>query len=663
MNVIRSREIVEATAGALDATADILDSAFLGALLLAVRQDSVGAVVDLVCLDATPGASRVLGVARQDLLDTSQTARFRWLMRQCPLRVAHRVLASNQPQEMAATTAESASGPLRARMAPHRSGVLVTWRAAGAETELAEQASSAEARALIAEARLADSFIASPDPFALFDPDGRIALCNEAWIEVLGFQDIDPVIGRRFEDLCQVAAEILGSAHAARNAAYAQWRTDVHLSASEDTYELTLADQRTFRMRERRMRDGGVVSIGSEVTEIINQRQVLYRALEAVDHAVALFDPNDRLVTWNQHYSEAIGPDVLQEGLAFDATVRALYANPGVLTARDGRRISVEERLLLHRNGFGRLEFERTYDDGTVVLIREHLSADGWLVITGTPITELKLKEATLESRVVDLDVARAEAERHAADLAAVTRQLTLEKERAEAASRTKSRFLANMSHELRTPLNAILGFSEVIKLESFGPLGYARYREYAEDIHASGRHLLSLINDILDMSKVEAGKYRLMREEVAVAGIVDRAVRMVRGRATEADLHLTVGKVDPNLHVIADPRAIKQVLINIMVNAVKFTAPGGFVDLDCIEDSDAVRLIVRDTGCGIDPKDVDRLLRPFEQADDVDHQRLQGTGLGLPLSNSLIELHGGSLVVDGAVGIGTTVTIVLPKS
>ncbi len=652
-------------ADVLSDAADVLDSAFLGAVLLSPIRSADGTVVDIRCGDVTPGGAAILQATVRELVGTSLKARLRSWMAPDSLRIAAAVLADGRPVDRVVGARKAGDGkPLRMRFAPHRAGVLLTWSDARADTELEMRLEAAERRAATAEARLVDSFVASPDPFALFAVDDRLVLCNEAWIEILGLGEVDPVIGRRFEELMRDGRQDCCHPDDPRSACegYVRWRQEARLSLTDDTYEMPLPDGRTFRMRERRTRDGGIVSVGSEVTELIQQREVMNRALEAINSRVAIFDPDRRLVVWNQSFARVIGEDIIQAGMAFEACARINIDRTDVVTTHRGEEVDLESRLALHYENRPYLEFERWYPDGSVSLMTEIRTDDDWVVVTGTTITELKSKEAVLRARVEELDAARAEAERHAAELAAVTRQLTVEKERAEAASRTKSRFLANMSHELRTPLNAILGFSEVLKLESFGPLGYPRYREYAEDIHDSGRHLLSLINDILDMSKVEAGKYRLLVEEVMLSSVVDTAMRMVRGRAAEAELHLSVPRVDPELSLRLDPRAIKQVLINLLVNAIKFTPAGGFVELECEVEAECVRLVVRDTGTGIDPQEIPRLLRPFEQAHSVDNHRSRGTGLGLPLSNALVELHGGTLTVESTLGSGTAVTIALPR-
>ncbi|SDG22989.1 PAS domain S-box-containing protein [Thalassobaculum litoreum DSM 18839] len=642
---------------ALSPASDTLDSAFLGAMLLSPLLGDDRSLCDLLCADVTPGALSLLALDKESLLGASMARRLVGWIGRDPLRLADAVMRDGRPVDCAfdATVARTRQ-PIRARFARHRLGVLVTWSDAVSQTETSSRLKDAERRAEAAEARLVDSFIVSPDPFALFDRDDKLILCNEAWIEVFGLQEIDSVIGRGFDDLMDAAGR---SESTPLRRDYARWRRETRISEQDDTYEIELPDGRSFHMRERRTREGGQVSIGSEVTEIIRQREVLHRALESINIRVAIFDPDDRLVVWNQAYAQLIGEDLLQQGITFEACARSVATKTDVVTTFDGREVDIDEQLELHRQKREELLFERWHDSGTVTLISETRTPDGWIIIAGTTITELKAKEAVLRARVAELDSARADAERHAADLAVVTEQLTLEKERAEAANRTKSRFLANMSHELRTPLNAILGFSEILKLQAFGPLGADRYREYAEDIHSSGGHLLSLINDILDMSKVEAGKYSLVIEEVSVGDVIDRAVRMMRGRATEGDLQLNVIPVDPALTLRIDPRAIKQVLINLLANAIKFTPAGGHVELSTAEEADAVAIIVRDTGIGIDPKEIPRLMRPFEQDRATGGQ---GTGLGLPLSSALVGLHGGRMTVESLPGAGTSVTIRLPR-
>jgi signal transduction histidine kinase len=232
----------------------------------------------------------------------------------------------------------------------------------------------------------------------------------------------------------------------------------------------------------------------------------------------------------------------------------------------------------------------------------------------------------------------------------------------AQTADRAKSEFLANMSHELRTPLNAIIGFSEILKGEVLGPLGGAKYQQYAEDIHGSGRHLLEIINDILDLSRIEAGHMELNETMVAPAAVIAACNTLVRQRAEAAQLDLTIEQ-DPSLpRLRADERVLKQVLLNLLSNAIKFTAPGGLVRLRTERAPDGgFRVIVADTGIGIAPADIPRVLMPFGQVDGSLARSYEGTGLGLPLAKSLIELHGGRLDVASELGRGTTITVSLP--
>jgi signal transduction histidine kinase len=234
---------------------------------------------------------------------------------------------------------------------------------------------------------------------------------------------------------------------------------------------------------------------------------------------------------------------------------------------------------------------------------------------------------------------------------------------RFEAASRAKSYFLANMSHELRTPLNAILGFSEILQIELFGPLGSPRYRGYAEDINRSGTHLLNLVNDILDFSKSEEHRINLERDEVNVAGVVEAAVAMLRREAEAAGLRLEA-VVEPGLPALmGDEMRLKQVLVNLLSNAIKFTDTGGSIAVRVRRRGDWLVLDVSDTGIGIAAEDMATVLEPFGQVESTLVRKYPGTGLGLPLSKRIIELLGGSLVITSTVGVGTTVTVEIPLS
>jgi signal transduction histidine kinase len=234
----------------------------------------------------------------------------------------------------------------------------------------------------------------------------------------------------------------------------------------------------------------------------------------------------------------------------------------------------------------------------------------------------------------------------------------------AEKASRAKSEFLAHMSHELRTPLNAIIGFAEVMRLELLGPLGRARYREYINDIHQSGQHLLSLIDDVLDMSRIEAGRFELHEEAVDLAAIAGEALTLVRPIAEKSSVSLLASDASLLALLHADERAVKQMLVNLLANAVKFTPAGGTVRLSArfSEDGD-LALTVADTGVGMTPREIEDSVVPFVQVDSRLARRTPGSGLGLPITKRLIEMHGGRLVLESAPGKGTTATLYFPAN
>ncbi len=240
--------------------------------------------------------------------------------------------------------------------------------------------------------------------------------------------------------------------------------------------------------------------------------------------------------------------------------------------------------------------------------------------------------------------------------------ELQIAKNSAERANHSKSEFLANISHELRTPLNAINGFSEAMVGRIYGPLGNNRYEEYAADIRESGLYLLDLINVLLDLSKIEAGKYELFEEEVDVGAIVSTAVRLVQGQARAGKLHLSTRLPETMPKLIADERALRQIILNLLTNAVKFTNEDGRVLLYADIDHDGCFVLaIADTGVGISDLELSRLMAPFERANDAHTRKTEGAGLGLPLVASLVRLHDATITIDSSVGDGTTVLMRFP--
>jgi two-component system cell cycle sensor histidine kinase PleC len=382
-------------------------------------------------------------------------------------------------------------------------------------------------------------------------------------------------------------------------------------------------------------------------------------AIENISEAFVLWDTDSRLVLCNSKYQQfhSLPPSVCEPGTPYGVVAAASLEPivnkfvPGQINGKSGSR-SVEVQLA----------------DGRWLQINERRTKDGGFVSVGTDISALKHQEEsllksekTLMVAVRDLQRERQTAEEQSQRLAELADKYASEKTRAEAANRSKSEFLANMSHELRTPLNAIIGFSEVMTSEFFGPLGSSKYSEYAADIRKSGHFLLDVINDILDMSKIEAGRTDLEFSDVDLAHIVDDVMRLIGPRAAESGIVVKqdIRKIES---FVADRRALKQVIINLMSNAVKFTPEGGTITFTAQGDSKNIMLSIIDTGIGIPMRDIEKLGRPFEQVENQFTKTRGGSGLGLAISRSLVELHGGTLSIQSSVGKGTTVEVTLPK-
>lgn len=235
-------------------------------------------------------------------------------------------------------------------------------------------------------------------------------------------------------------------------------------------------------------------------------------------------------------------------------------------------------------------------------------------------------------------------------------------KREADAANASKTRFLANMSHELRTPLNAIIGFSEIINGQFFGDVGNERYLEYSGDILRSGRHLLAVINDVLDLSKSEAGKMVLMARQIDMADVLDDCIAMVREQCATANLNLTTAGIDRPLPMIGDPAKIRQIILNLLSNGIKFTEKGGTVSLSVTACDAIITVTVADTGIGMDPGDIEIALQPFGQVDNRLERRYEGAGLGLPLTKALVDLHKASIAIESSRGHGTRVIVAFPR-
>ena len=286
----------------------------------------------------------------------------------------------------------------------------------------------------------------------------------------------------------------------------------------------------------------------------------------------------------------------------------------------------------------------------------------------GTDITALKRhehrlveSEKQLIATVLDLQQSRQKLEAQTHQLADLAERYLDQKAQAESANRAKSEFLANMSHELRTPLNAIIGFAEVMESGIFGALGSGKYEEYCRDIRSSGEYLLSVINDILDMSRIEAGRVSLAKRPVDVKSSIERALRLVSEQVRGKNLTVTVDVVPDDITVQADERGLHQILVNLLQNATKFTHDGGRITVRTRLAVDAVNIYVEDNGIGIPQHALEKLGRPFEQVETEFSKSYKGSGLGLAIARSLAELHGGTLRIKSQEDVGTIVLVHLP--
>jgi len=397
-----------------------------------------------------------------------------------------------------------------------------------------------------------------------------------------------------------------------------------------------------------------IVGVALDITEkrgaqtrLISAEARLHDALSSMTDSFAIWDSMNRLVVWNARFEDFfnLAPGTLQPGMEH-VTVE-YYASR-----------AIEENIIGETDEMTEMKLK----DGRWVRYVATPTAEGGRVSIGSDITEIRARELDLKNNEGKLNKTVNVLRQSQTSIVELAERYEQEKIRAEEASQSKTDFLASMSHELRTPLNAINGFSDIMKKEMFGPLGDPRYKEYINDILFSGQHLLALINDILDMSKIEAGKMTLNTEMVNLNDTAQQVVRILRGRAEDAQLHLNIETAAVR-EVEADPRAVKQVLLNLMTNAIKFTPEGGTVSVELIEKKTGIIIKVKDTGIGISQENIERLAKPFEQVVERATKHKEGTGLGLALSKSLVELHGGVFKIESQLGAGTTVLFSLPNT
>jgi two-component system, cell cycle sensor histidine kinase PleC len=475
--------------------------------------------------------------------------------------------------------------------------------------------------------------------------------------DLLTFGEVNALVHHDDIDLYQLASQL----------------AETKVQSIDHAFRMRHADGKWLWLRARcelAQQDGEdglhLIGIAVDITEQKNlvERTVaadlrLRDAIETIPEAFVLWDADNRLVLCNSNFQQLhhLPDDSVNSGTSYE-TIVAAGKTPIIRTT------------VVNEDGQprGARTFEAQLEDGRWMHISERRTKDGGYVSVGTDITKLKLHEQKLiegEKRqiatIVDLRKSQRALEVQTAELADLAGKYADEKNRAEDANAAKSKFLANMSHELRTPLNAIIGFSEIMESAMFGPLGADKYTEYSRDIRESGEYLLDVINDILDMSKIEAGGIRLAPGAVAVEPILVDCQRVVSTRAGEKHLNLTV-EIEPGLVVNADRRALKQIALNLLSNAVKFTPEGGAVTVYGRERGGMVTIAIKDNGIGIPKIALRKLGRPFEQVESQLTKKYQGSGLGLAIAKSLVELHGGDMRIRSTLGVGTIVIVRLPR-
>jgi len=473
--------------------------------------------------------------------------------------------------------------------------------------------------------------------------------------ELLTFGEVDALIHKDDIDLYGLASQLL----------------DGTLQSIDHGFRMRHADGRWLWLRVRcelTRQEGEVgphlIGIAVDITEQKNlvERTVaadlrLRDAIETIPEAFVLWDAENRLVLCNSNFQELhqLPDEAVVPGTSYETIVAT------------GRKPLIRATVAHDSEPRGARTFEAQLEDGRWMHISERRTKDGGYVSVGTDITKIKRHEQKLidgEKRqmatILDLRKSQQALERQTAELADLAEKYAEEKTRAEEANQAKSKFLANMSHELRTPLNAIIGFSEIMESGMFGPLGADKYVEYARDIRESGEYLLDVINDILDMSKIEAGGIRLAPEPVELDSLLADCIRVVSTRAGEKNLALN-SQVEVGIHLNADRRSLKQIALNLLSNAVKFTPDGGAVSVRARMRGSRVSIAINDNGIGIARQALHKLGRPFEQVESQLTKRHQGSGLGLAIAKSLVELHGGTMRIRSWLGRGTMVVVRLP--
>nr|CAX84010.1 Sensor protein [uncultured bacterium] len=496
-----------------------------------------------------------------------------------------------------------------------------------------------------AQERLTDAIESISEAFILCDADDRVILWNANYLDF--YPELRTVldVGVPFEDLVRAFAATGAPADAATDPeAWIRKRLIQHRLADGNPHVQRLGDGRWLLVSENRTSEGGIVSVRTDITERMQAEKALRRSEERYELAVEAGKVG--VWDWNIKTGEMYIAPKLKAMLGYEDTEvpNRFEAWMELVHAEDRPHVKAATAAHLEgRTERHEVRYRRVHKNGSSY----------WFKASGVVQRDTQGRPERMAGTDADIiDHVLTEAALRAA------------KDNAEVANRAKTEFLANMSHELRTPLNSIIGFSDILVNQSFGPMGVPEYVEYARDINSAGSHLLSLINDILDVSRIEVEALSLNEQRIDAAHMANSCQRLVLDRAKRAKLNLVLDmpKQFPAA-LYADERRVKQVLLNLLANSIKFTEPGGTVTLKGMLDEEGRFVFaVADTGIGIAPEDIEAAMSTFGQVDSSFTRRYEGAGLGLPLSKKLVELHGGGLSLESQPGVGTTVTIRFPK-
>ncbi|WP_159104315.1 ATP-binding protein [Sneathiella glossodoripedis] len=506
----------------------------------------------------------------------------------------------------------------------------------------AEDLQAAKRRAEAAEDVLFEALESISEAFIIFDEEDRVVAFNSRYRDL--FEDVGDALqpGVTFEELIRHQAAVQNSFDdPAELEEWIEKRLNEHRNPV-GSREQVFGNGDVYRLTEVKTPSGGTVAVRTNITDLRTREKALRVINERLQEAQLVahighwsYDIKNDRHDWSDEISRIMGydPDTLEvKTSAYLARVHPEDLEHMRSVVRQAQQSEQDYEL----------DYRMVRPNGEIVHVRE----------IGRVQKDENGETEFYRGTIQDIS-AQYEAQMELLDA----------KMKAEEGTKAKSLFLANMSHELRTPLNAIIGFAEVITKEIFGPINNDKYREYSGNILASGQHLLSLINDILDFSRLEAGKYELEEEDVDVQSVVKWTELLLASKALEKDIRLTYDVPD-DLIFIGDERKFKQVLINLTNNAIKFTPNSGEIHIFTETRHPAYfSLFVRDNGIGIEEHELEMVMKPFVRTLNSQTRSIEGTGLGLPLSKSIIELHGGELLIESQIDHGTCVEIRIPKT